>query len=182
MARLRYLEKSDLKPEDQDLLSRDINLYKALVHNPGAMRAFSGLGQYIRHRTKLDPRLRELAILQVGWLARSAYEWSHHVKIGQDFGVTEADIEGLIAENQGKTSALEPLARLVLKAAREVYEGPGIAADTFAALRKELDNAEVMDLVITASFYCAVVRILASLEIDVEDSYLPYLHKYPLPA
>jgi alkylhydroperoxidase family enzyme len=75
MARLPYLDKRDLKPEDQGLLSRDINLYRVLVHNPEAMRAFSGLGGYIRHRTKLDPRLRELAILQVGWLARSPYEW-----------------------------------------------------------------------------------------------------------
>ena len=32
----------------------------------------------------------------VGWLARSPYEWSHHVKIGLDFGVTEPDIQGLI--------------------------------------------------------------------------------------
>jgi sulfonate transport system permease protein len=36
-------------------------------------RAFSGLGGYIRHKSKLDPRLRELAILQVGWLEKSAY-------------------------------------------------------------------------------------------------------------
>ena len=114
MARLPYLEKADLKPEDQALLARDINLHKALAHNPAAARAFSGLGQYIRHKTVLDARLRELAILQVGWLARSPYEWSHHVKIGYDFGVTDADIEGLIAETAGQGSTLEPLAKLVL--------------------------------------------------------------------
>jgi alkylhydroperoxidase family enzyme len=182
MARLPYLEKSDLKPEDQGLLSRDINLHKALAHNPDAARAFSGLGQYIRHKTKLDARLRELAILQVGWLARSPYEWSHHVKIGYDFGVTDADIEALIAESRGEVSALEPLARLVLKAAREVHDGPGVQYDTFAALRAELDNESLMDLVVTAAFYCAVVRTLASLEVDVEDSYMPYLKKYPFPV
>jgi alkylhydroperoxidase family enzyme len=182
MARLPYLEQSDLKPEDRELLSRDINLHKALVHNPAATRAFSGLGGYIRHKTRLNPRLRELAILQVGWLARSPYEWSHHIKIGYDFGVTDADIEALIAESRGEPSRLEPLARLVLKAAREVHDGPGIANPTFAALRAELDNESIMDLVVTASFYCAVVRVLASLEIDVEESYMPYLRKYPLPV
>ena len=182
MARLPYLEKTDLKPEDQGLLSRDINLYKTLVHNPDAMRAFSGLGQYIRHKTKLDARLRELAILQVGWLARSPYEWSHHVKIGYDFGVTDGDIEALIAESSGLASSLEPLARLVLKAAREVHDGPGVHYDTFAALRAELPNDCIMDLVITCAFYCAVVRTLASFEIDVEESYMPYLKKYPFPV
>ena len=111
MARLPYLDRSDLAPEDADLLARNINLHRMLAHNPGAARAFSGLGQYIRHCTALDPRLRELAILQVGWLARSAYEWSHHIKIGRDFGVSDADIEALVAESRGETTALEPAAR-----------------------------------------------------------------------
>jgi len=182
MARLPYLDAEQLAPEHRDLLARDIALHRILVSSPGAARAFGGLGQYIRHGSKLDPRLRELAILQVGWLARSPYEWSHHIKIGYEFGVTDADIEGLIAESRGQASPLEPLARLVLKAAREVHAGPGIAPDSFAALRQALDAGSLVDLVVTASFYCAVVRLLASLEVDVEESYLPYLRKFPLPA
>lgn len=182
MARLPYLDAEALKPEDRELLARSINLHRVLVHSPGAARAFGTLGQYIRHRSKLDPRLRELAILQVGWLARSPYEWSHHVKIGYDFGVTDADIEGLIAESRGEASRLEPLARLVLRAAREIHDGPGVAAATFAALREALDEASLMDLVITASFYCGVVRLLASLEVEVEEGYMPYLRRHPLPA
>ena len=181
MARLPYLDQEDLPAEDRVLLTRDINLYKALAHNTAALRAFSGLGQYIRHRTTLDARLRELAILQVGWLARSPYEWSHHIKIGQDFGVTDADIEALVAESQGEATALEPLARLVLQAAREIHAGPGVGYATFAALRAAMDERSITDLVITAGFYCAVVRVLASLEIDVEEEYLPYLRRHPLP-
>jgi alkylhydroperoxidase family enzyme len=181
MARLPYLDKADLAPEDADLLARDINLHRVLANNPGALRAFSGLGQYIRHRAALDPRLRELAILQVGWLARSPYEWSHHVKIGHDFGVSDADIEALIADTRGEETALEPTARLVLRAAREIHDGPGLSATTFAALREAFDPPSIVDLVTTASFYCAVVRLLASLEVDVEESYMPYLERHPLP-
>ena len=40
MARLPYLEKSDLPEDDRDILSRDINLYKILAHSPNAARAF----------------------------------------------------------------------------------------------------------------------------------------------
>src|SRR5512139_1328949 len=81
MARIPYLSKSDLKPEDQDLLAREINLNHALVNSPNAARAFGRLGGFIRNSSKLDSRLREMAILQVGYLARSAYEYSHHIKI-----------------------------------------------------------------------------------------------------
>ena len=127
MARLPYLDKADLSPSDADILARDINLHRVLANNPAAARAFIGLGQYIRHRSALDPRLRELAILQVGWLARSPYEWSHHVKIGHDFGVSDRDIEALIAETRGEETTLDPKTRLVLRAAREIHDGPGVA-------------------------------------------------------
>jgi hypothetical protein len=65
MARLPYLEKSQVPPEHQDLLKRDIALNKQLIHSPGALRAFQGLGGYIRFGSKLDARLRELASLEI---------------------------------------------------------------------------------------------------------------------
>lgn len=181
MARLPYLEKADLAPEDQPLLARDINLHKLLAHNPAAARAFGTLGSYLRHGTTLDARLRELVILQIGWQARSPYEWSHHIRIGYDFGVTDADIAALIAESRGEASALEPLARLCLQAAREIHDG-AIAPATFAGLAAQLDPASLTDLVLTASFYCAVVRLLASFGIEVEESYMRHLEAFPLPA
>ena len=108
MARVPYLDKSDLAPENEDLLARNITLYRALAHSPNGLRAFGGLGQFIRYKSRLDPRLRELAILQVGYLARAPYEWSHHVKIGRNFGVTDDDIRALIAETEKRPSQLEP--------------------------------------------------------------------------
>ena len=181
MARVPYLDKSDLAPGDQDLLQAQHHAApRARPTARTACRAFGGLGQFIRHKSRLDPRLRELAILQVGYLARAPYEWSHHVKIGRDFGVTDDDIRALIAETEGKSSKLEPLAKLVLKAAREMTNDLAISEATFAALRKDLDNERIVDLVITISFYNAVVRLLASLQIDVEPEYQPYLEEFPL--
>ena len=182
MARVPYLDKSDLAPENQELLKRMITLHRALAHSPNALRAFGGLGQFIRHKSRLDPRLRELAILQVGYLARAPYEWSHHVKIGREFGVSDDDIRALIAETEGKGSKLDPLAKLVLKGAREMTSDGVMAKATFDALSKDLDKERMVDLVITIGFYNAVVRILSSLEIDVEPDYQPYLDEFPRPA
>jgi len=181
MARLPYLEQSDLPAEHQDLLKRNITLYKQLAHSPKMLRAFQGVGYHIRYGASMDPRLRELAILQVGWLARSAYEWSHHVKIAYDFGVSDADIEGLIADTDGKPSSLEPLAKTVLRAAREITRDGKMSAESFAALEAAMTKEQLVDLTVTMSFYNAVVRVLASFEIDVEPDYQKYLDKYPLP-
>ncbi len=179
MARVPYLEPSDLAPEDQDLLKRPIWLFKALVNSPKAARAFSGLGGYIRYGSKLDPRLRELAILQVGWLARSPYEWSHHVKLGHDFGVSDADVQALIDDTDGKPTGLDAVSKLVLRGAREMTSNGAMAEATFAALQAELGNELVVDLTLTIGFYNAVVRVLATLQIDVEPEYQPYMDQFP---
>ncbi len=181
MARIPYLEPDDLAPGDRALLGRPIALYKALVNSPEGLRAFSTLGGFIRHKSRLDPRLRELAILQVGWLARAPYEWSHHIKLGREFGVSDADIRALIDETDGRATALDEPARLVLRAAREMTADGEAQEATFAALARHLDNERLVDLVITIAFYNAVVRVLATLRIDVEDDYLTYLREFPFP-
>jgi len=181
MARLPYLDKSDLAPEHQDLLARNINLVRALAHSPDGARAFAALAAFIRFKSRLDPRLREMAILQVGCLTRSPYEYSHHVKIGREFGVSDGDLRALAEETAGRHSALEPLAKAVLRAAREMTRDLAISDPTFAALRAELDNECLVDLVMTIAVYNGVVRLLATLQIDVEPEYQHYLEEFPLP-
>jgi alkylhydroperoxidase family enzyme len=181
MARVPYLDRKDVKPEHQDLLARGINLYRALVHSPDGLRSFSALGHFIRHTSRLDPRLRELAILQVGYLTRSPYEYSHHVEIGRDFGVSDEDIRAIADETAGRPTQLEPIAKAVLRAAREMTTDLTVSEQTFAALRRELDHERLTDLVLTIGFYNGVVRILATLQIDVEDGYHKYLDEFPLP-
>lgn len=181
MARVPYLDPADLAPENRDLLARNLNLFRALVNSPDATRSFLGLGYYIRFRSRFDPRLREMAILQVGYVAKSPYEYSHHIKIGREFGVTDSDIHAIEAETRGEVTALPPLEKAVLRAARELTARPELPESTFAELRKGFDNEQLVDLLLTISFYAAVVRLLAALQIDVEDDYLPYLREFPLP-
>jgi alkylhydroperoxidase family enzyme len=181
MARFSYLTKADLAPENQDLLARDIALFRILAYSPGGARAFSGLGRYIRFGSKLDPRLRELAILQVGYLARSAYEYSHHIKLGFEFGVSEDDIRGMIDETAGKPTGLDGLTRTVLRGAREMTAGTAMSDATFAELREHLSEEHLLDLVLSIAFYNGVVRVLATMQIDVEPEYRKYLDQFPLP-
>jgi alkylhydroperoxidase family enzyme len=182
MALVPYLDESDLDDADRGLLARPINLHRALANSPEGLRHFAGLGHWIRWGCALDPRLRELAILQVGYLTASPYEWSHHVKIGRDFGVTDADVTALIAATEGRAHTLGELDATVLRGAREVTTDKRMAPETWSALEAALGRARLVDLVIVVSFYNAVVRILGTLEIDVEPDYAQYLEAFPLPA
>ena len=181
MARVPYLDVSDLPPEHQDLLARPIALNRALANNPECAKAMGVLAMYIRHKSKVDPRLRELAILQVGYIAKSAYEWSHHVKIGREFGVSDDDIRALVEETAGRPSTLDVLSKTVLRAAREMTSDLAMSDATYASLERELGRSKLIDLMMAIAFYNAVVRVLGTLQIDVEPEYEKYLQEHPLP-
>ncbi|MCH8025347.1 MAG: carboxymuconolactone decarboxylase family protein [Chloroflexi bacterium] len=182
MARVPYLNKDDLEPDDRVLLDRPANIFRALVNSPKGARAFARHGNYILSRSKLDPRLRELAIIQVGYSTNSPYEYSHHVEIGRQNGVSDDDIRAIAEESAGGESHLGELERAVLSAAREITNDVSLSDDTFAVLEAALDSESLVDLILAISFYNGASRTLNALEVDVEDSYLHYLEEFPLPA
>jgi alkylhydroperoxidase family enzyme len=170
MARVPYVDLKDA-----------INIRRALANSPAAAQKNTALAMYIRHDSKLDARLREMAILQVGYSARCAYEYAHHIELGREFGVSDDDIRAIADETAGRPTKLEPLAKAVLRAAREMTDGIGVSDATFAALKPQLNNEHLVDLVLAIAFYNATVRILESLKVDLEPDYQHYLQDFPLP-
>ena len=71
--------------------------------------------------------------------------------------------------------------KTVLRAAREMTLDGRIGDETFERLRDFLDDELLVDLTLIVGFYNAVVRVLATLEIDVEPDYAEYLREFPLP-
>jgi alkylhydroperoxidase family enzyme len=179
VARLPLLSPEDLPEADRDVLERPINLYRLLAHLPELARRYRSMGRWIRFDSSLDPRLRELAILQVGVITGDPYETSHHVHIGHDFGLTDADITAVGAETRGEPSDLGERERVVLRAARELTVGVKVSDATWDALAEWLADAERLELVVVIGFYNMTVRILGASELDVEDEYLPYLSFFP---
>lgn len=182
MARVPYLDRSDLKAEDQALLDNPLNLTRALVHSPNARRALSHMGRHIRG-CSVSPRLREMAVLAVGYLARAPYEWVHHIDRSRDAGVSEDDIHALVDWIEGRPTGLDELTKAVLSAAREMNSsGLAMSDATFAVLRRHLTSEQIVDLIVAIAHYSAMARILASLDIDVEPQFLHLLERFPLPA
>ena len=181
MARIPYLDAEDLPEDQRDLLARPANLFRALVNSPDAFRNFSRLGGWIRERSTLDARLRELAILQVGYVTDAAYEWTHHIKLARErFGVSDDDVRAVMAETEGKDSGLPALDRAVLRAARGMTTDLAVSEATFGELQAELSNEHLVDLSMVIAFYNLVVRLLHTLQVDLEPEYEHLLDEFPL--
>lgn len=179
MARVKLLDEQDLAEPDKDVLARPINLYRALAHTPELARRYRELGRYFRFESALDARLRELAILQVGVLLGDDYETSHHIVVGEDFGVTVDDVRSVVRDTRGEPHGLGEHERTVLQAARELTETTELSTATWTALGGFLSDDQRVELVSVIGFYAMTVRIIRALGIEVEDSYRKRLAEVP---
>src|SRR4029077_11035781 len=102
MARISYVEEKDHPELAADIAKIKgargglINIYKLLLHSPTVtMTWFEHIGA-IRWKTKLTPRLREIAIVRVAQAARYAYALNQHVPtIAVPDGVSLEECEAL---------------------------------------------------------------------------------------
>lgn len=179
MARVRYVPVDEIDPSHTDLLGRPINLGQALVNSSEGYRNHHLLGAWIRAGSTVDPRLRELLILEVGYVTRNRYEFSHHVKISQGYGVTDDDVRDLARFNREEPNGLSAPDRAVLTAARELTVEADISDATWAELAASYPDEQLVEIVLIISYYNHVTRLLRSLRIDVEPEYLPYLEHFP---
>jgi len=178
MPRLAYIEPDQLDATDRDVVAGNYSAFKALAHSPRTCRQFRAMVYHLK-RTKLDPRLRELALLQIGWLSQCHYEWFHHVKTGMECGVSEEDIRIIMDGSAQALTRLDGPARLVLHASREMYVGPA-AAYTVESLKELLGSECLVDLIVAIGYYIGGVRILSTLDLDLEPEYEAFTTLFPL--
>lgn len=180
MARVRLLSKSDLPEADADVFERDSNLYAALAHSPDFARAVRTLGKAISGKSQIPVRLRELAIIQVSYLLRAPYIYSHHLEIGLRNGVAEADIRALIDATAGRPVALDDLTSATLAGAREITSEVVLTEATLARLKAHWSERQLVEFTTLVGFYNGMSRFTASVALDIEAEYLPFLARFPL--
>ncbi|MDP3139121.1 MAG: carboxymuconolactone decarboxylase family protein [Burkholderiaceae bacterium] len=180
MARIPMLEAKDLGPQDQELLVRNLTSWRVLAHSPNGLRIWGQMIGFFLKQSRLDARLREFALLQIGWLSQEPYEWSHHVKISLDIGISEAQIDQLIAYNRGQPNALDARYLLVMRAATEFFEKPALSQAMVQELQTVMNLESLSDFVLLLAFYTGMVRLFASLEVDVEPEYMRFLDRFAL--
>ena len=173
MARVRLNEAADLPEEHRWLFERlekqgpILNIYRALSHSPEALRRFMKFGSYFLSEGKLDPKLRELAILRAGYLCRAPYEFAQHVAFGRRAGLSDDEIRG-VAEPDDASFDARQLA--VLAYAGELTLDSRVSDATYAAVEAFLDAEEIVELTMVTGFYNMVSRALNALEVDMEPA------------
>ena len=98
-----------------------LNIFRTLAHHPGLMKRWLVFGNHVLGKSTLPAREREIAILRIGWLCRSGYEWGQHVVIGKASGLSDDEIARI--PQGAAASGWSALERAVLRATDELLRG-----------------------------------------------------------
>jgi alkylhydroperoxidase family enzyme len=146
------------------------DLYRVLGAAPPMFKAWLDFAWPLRLHAGTSRKLRELLILRGALMSRTAYEWAHHLPMAEEAGVSAAQIAAL--PKWRASDCFDAQERAVLRLADEVTAGPGASEQAIAALKQSgFDDAQVVELVLTASFYVCVGRFLSSMDVRVEEGY-----------
>ena len=147
------------------------HVLRSLGHAPDGLRAFAGYGEYVRYRTTLSGRVRELTILA---LARgNQYAWTHHAPFALKEGVTQTELDQL---NAGALAAtLSAPERAAIGYAREFAQGGNVSDVTFAAARSEFGERSVTDLTLLCGYFIALASVVNALGIELEADRVPMM-------
>lgn len=120
-----------------------------LVRHPDLARVFLTYNGFLLQSGQLPPRLRELLILRVAHVHRSAFEWGQHVKMGAAAGVSEDEITALTQGN----SAFEGADLMVLEIADELLANGRADWATWQRLALAIGERQAMEVIFVVGTY-----------------------------
>jgi alkylhydroperoxidase family enzyme len=147
-----------------------LNLDRMLLHSPSFAKAWNGMFGAIRGQLSIPPKLRELAIMAIGVLNGSEYEWAQHEGEFLKAGGTKEQLAALrklpgqVDAKQFDTSEQATLALTV-----ELTRGVKVKEATLKRVRALLPDPQVVELIGTISGYNMVSRFVTATGVQIEQ-------------
>ena len=160
----------------EELWGKPVNLYRALGNHAPLAAAWTEFANAIRHESRTPRELRELMILRTAQIARSEYEWAHHLRMARKAGVPEAKIEALAGWRASQVFDAKERAALALT---EAVMACNVGDDVHADVKKHFSDAEFVELSLTAGFYAMVSRMLDAMRVELDPDVRDHAPKLP---
>lgn len=128
----------------------------------------AGFQFYRSANRKLDPKLRELGQTRAGYTVGSQFVFSQHCKASRDVGLTEKQIEAI--PHWSAADCFNALERAVLAYTDALVLERGRVPDgTFAALKSELSDEEILELTYITCTYMMHAVMSRALRLEYDD-------------
>lgn len=174
MARVPITKRESMTPEGQKVWDEIENSrggvnrnYAALLNNPQAAGRLADLGGYVRFETPLDRRVKALAILTAAREASGHYVWTVNLRGAAEAGIGE-DIIAAIHEYRAPVG-LEPKDAVVVQFVLELLRQHRVSEASFEALRAQIGDAAIVDVLVVVAYYHGLAHSLQALEVELPE-------------
>ena len=147
--------------------------FLALIHNAELARRVQALGEHLRFRSKLPPRLLELAVLVTARRWSCQFEWFMHEKLARKAGLEERIIEAIARAQMPKDLGREE--SLVHAFCLQAHTTGRVDDATFAAAKELFGLDGVLELLALNGYYSMMAMVLNSSGIPLPEGAAPPL-------
>lgn len=143
------------------------NLVCTQLQHPELMKFYFPFLRFLLYTGSLEPRYRELAILRVAWLRQAEYEWTQHVLIGRELGITDDEIRQVT--NKPDLSYWDPTEAAVIQAVDELIASACISDETWSRLQPRLGVKKLIELIHVIGNYELIAMFMKSTGMELES-------------
>ena len=170
--RIDPLPEAEWTDEQRELLThgnpaRILNIFRTLVRHPNLYRRWTSFGNQVLFKSSLSARDRELAILRVGWLCRSGYEFHQHTRVAANAGLRADEIERVKAGPDAP--GWSTVEATLLRAVDDLHRDQFVADATWRTLAEHYTTEQLIDLVFAVGQYTLVSMALNTFGVQIED-------------
>lgn len=138
-----------------------------LVRNPRLAEAFLTFNRYLLYESSLDERTKELVVLRTSLLLNSEYEWSQHVLLARQCGISDNEIDALMEGPDHDSWSADD--RDLLRCVDDLVGTGHIDDATFEALRSRFDEEAILELVFTIGGYATMALAFNVARLPLDD-------------
>jgi len=152
-----------------------VNLLRTALHQPRVGKVIGDAIDALVLNGVLDARIRETAILRVGWRIGAAYEWGNHYPLARRVGLTDDEITAVRSEHAAERAELSPAQRCAVRVVDEVLDHVSATPTTLAEAHRLIgDGGALLELVMIPACYRAIGTLLLTFDVPLEDGVAPW--------
>jgi 4-carboxymuconolactone decarboxylase len=147
--------------------------FHPLLRSPELMTRTRAMGDYLRYKSSLPPRLSEFVILMTARAWTQQYEWNAHYPIAIKAGL-KPEIAGAIAEGRRPAQMAEDESALY-DLCQELHRDQSISDATYARAVKTFGEQGVVDALGISGYYTMLAMVLNTARTPAANNGSPVL-------
>lgn len=166
--RIPLPQDADLPEEARKALASlpPLHVFRMMANAPSSFRPFLDLAGSILIGSEFDARKREIAVLRVAHVTRSEYEWTQHVRLGRNLGLTDGEIAAIAVD--GPVTGLDEEGRLLCRVAEEISREIRLSDEALSQIVERYGVRQATELILCCSYFNMLSRFLESTRVELE--------------